>query len=95
MPPGFSLNGFISNLIIYICAKCLIIPSSYPKIHFSPWLLIRIQFINIISSDSLNISFMTLPKIYYLQKISMHLEILKNKNLRVILILFYDPYSCF
>lgn len=58
----------------------LIMPSSYPKIHFSPWLLIRVQFINIISSHSLNISFMTLSKIYYLQKGNMHLKIKCNIN---------------
>lgn len=70
---------WIYKLINYIYAACLRI-LSYPKIHFSPWLLVRVQFINIISSDSVNISFMTLSKIYYLQKESMHLKTKTNKN---------------
>lgn len=40
---------------------------TYPKDYFSPWLLVWIQFINVISSNCFNVSFMSLSEIYYLK----------------------------
>lgn len=41
---------------------------TYPKDYFSPWLLVWIQFIYIISSNCFNVSFVSLSEIYYLKK---------------------------
>lgn len=54
---------------------------TYPKDYFSPWLLVWIQFINVISSNCFDVSFMALSEIYYLKNPNIkHDPIFSNYN---------------